>query len=550
MTDDDKNSVQDSLPSSGELLGILVSKLGIRGAALSSKTAQRYFRGIRVEPDSENDVHDGIAAALVRGGIFPPLTEGNPRWEEALSNVISEHCGYWDRSTAFIKRTSAPTYGIGAAIEWYLQLVVVDLAFRITSAIRLLGLEPPAKGLPIWSKENARSLCIREIQDEIGPEGPSLETLAEKAEVSDNILDEWRAGRARPREDNLMRLASALADYHPLLDSSQLARRLRLHYLLCDMCTFLSEYLGRESVEHVAEILISLIHQLLGETESEDASPGALLRIMLYGSRCNEAASQVRNLAALQQDQQWSEAILASATAMGREAYLQDKAYRDATQLWHPLPTENDEYFPPDYAEYEREFIEQTTRLRDKIAQGDPAADLNFMVERISDLRRRKQQCPTFVQYHYGLGSTLGTYGVLLAKEDWVEEGIQECRIAAQLDPEWDIPLVEIGIILMRRGKFEDARMELESAVEKHGRTEALAFNLAEARMFCRDFAGAIEMFSVVIEQVPKFGEALDRLAFCCIRDGQQRRGHQLAREARHLGSSWTYDGLQDGRLS
>ena len=63
------------------------------------------------------------------------------------------------------------------------------------------------------------------------------------------------------------------------------------------------------------------------------------------------------------------------------------------------------------------------------------------------------------------------------------------------MDPEWDFPLVEIGIILMRSGKFEDARQELESAIKIHGNTEALAFNLAEARIFYRDFCGAIEMF-------------------------------------------------------
>ena len=64
-------------------------------------------------------------------------------------------------------------------------------------------------------------------------------------------------------------------------------------------------------------------------------------------------------------------------------------------------------------------------------------------------------------------------------------------------------------------------------------------------RMHCHDFLGAIGLFEIVIQGFPRFAEAIDRLALC-----YQRKGKQLAREARHLGSSWTYNALERGRVN
>jgi len=73
-----------------------------------------------------------------------------------------------------------------------------------------------------------------------------------------------------------------------------------------------------------------------------------------------------------------------------------------------------------------------------------------------------------------------------------IEEGIQECWIATKLDPKWDIPLVEIGIILINSGQNQAALEHLEAAVKTLPvMTTHLAVNLGYARMRCNDPKGA-----------------------------------------------------------
>jgi tetratricopeptide (TPR) repeat protein len=231
-------------------------------------------------------------------------------------------------------------------------------------------------------------------------------------------------------------------------------------------------------------------------------------------------------------------------------AYIQDKAYRCAADIGNPEPLEQDGDGPPGFREFEHTFIDQSTALRKALATADYGEALRLLKEHIEDLRIRISRNPESAEYHYSLGAMLGLIGCKFNMGALADEGVLECRIASQLDPTWDIPLLEIGIIRMRQGDFDGARLELEAAIHGFGKaTPGLAFNLAEARMFCGDFMGAIALFELVTREVPNFAEAIDRLAFCCVRSGNTIRGKQLAREARHLGGSWTYDNLENGRL-
>ena len=43
-----------------------------------------------------------------------------------------------------------------------------------------------------------------------------------------------------------------------------------------------------------------------------------------------------------------------------------------------------------------------------------------------------------------------------------VDEGIEECWIAARLDDDWELPRVEVGIILLNAGRNQEALEHLE----------------------------------------------------------------------------------------
>ena len=62
------------------------------------------------------------------------------------------------------------------------------------------------------------------------------------------------------------------------------------------------------------------------------------------------------------------------------------------------------------------------------------------------------------------LGSFLGMVGKNSGKRSLVDEGVLECKITAGLQPDWDNPAVEVGIILVNIGEGAAALRELEQA--------------------------------------------------------------------------------------
>ena len=62
------------------------------------------------------------------------------------------------------------------------------------------------------------------------------------------------------------------------------------------------------------------------------------------------------------------------------------------------------------------------------------------------------------------LGSFLGMVGKNFGKRSLVDEGVLECKITAGLQPDWDNPAVEVGIILVNIGEGAAALRELEQA--------------------------------------------------------------------------------------
>ena len=83
------------------------------------------------------------------------------------------------------------------------------------------------------------------------------------------------------------------------------------------------------------------------------------------------------------------------------------------------------------------------TQAEQAIAEGDHKTA-------ILHLRRAVELQPFDAQIHFHLGASLGQIGE-------VEEGTKECRIAAQLEPDWEIPKVEVGIILANAERYEEA---------------------------------------------------------------------------------------------
>jgi tetratricopeptide (TPR) repeat protein len=156
--------------------------------------------------------------------------------------------------------------------------------------------------------------------------------------------------------------------------------------------------------------------------------------------------------------------------------------------------------------------------------------------------RRAIELQPLNADYHFQLGALLGKIGQ-------IDEGIQECRIALQLKPGWDLPRIEIGIILINNHRYEEGRKHLEETARIVGTpTMHLSVSLGYARMCCKDFGGALELFDVVLREKPDHALALDCAAHCCFLLGETDRGIALVKEAFKHGASDTYREWCEGK--
>lgn len=173
------------------------------------------------------------------------------------------------------------------------------------------------------------------------------------------------------------------------------------------------------------------------------------------------------------------------------------------------------------------------TQAAHSAAEGDDAMA-------VLHLRRAVELQPLNADYRFELGAQLGKMGS-------VDEGILECNTAAQLKPEWDLPRIEVGIILINHGRYEEGRQHLEEVAKVVAMSPHLAFSLAYARMKCNEYAKALELFEVVLKETPEHAQALDCAAHCCFLIGQTDRGIALAKEAQKRGAEDTYQDWHEG---
>jgi Flp pilus assembly protein TadD len=169
--------------------------------------------------------------------------------------------------------------------------------------------------------------------------------------------------------------------------------------------------------------------------------------------------------------------------------------------------------------------------------QAGVASSHGRLDEAVAHLRRAVELVPTHDSAHFELGAALWQSGD-------IEGGLAECRIAAALKPEWELPQVEIGIILINDERYEEARAHLEDvyAAAKAPSTH-LCFNLATARWRCAAFGEGLALLEEVLadEGYASYPYALDQAAHCAFMVGDDVRGRAYTKRAHDLGCSKTY---------
>lgn len=420
-----EREVAPQLPTSGQIIGALVTRLGVSQPVLRNRTTRRYFAADPeqlVRDTSRAEVIGAIADELTSSGFITSAEtrENNYQLSDALASMLQWHADDWDLFRSFIRRRTMSVLPSHLPKVWgaYIRLAAIDLAVRVAAHLHLAGSSPEALGLLDSVSTGSRGDYLNRKRREAGV---SLEGLAEAVGVTDNAVDAWMYHGARPSDDNLARIAETLAGRIEGSIAANISLELRSLYWISDVATLLGEHIGVEAVSEVigrlhryAEETYRIIDdQLPVESRAEDL---AVLADLGVGARLAEPLLSA--LIEQEPDDEWREDL--RSTGLGKiqrilsvnlSAHLSAVATRleetDGRSV-EDLDANNSEA----YSHYRRSLELQVRGESDEaLAEAERAARLEPLV-------------PVY-QFRVGCLKTAGTKTRLLSARAWMHYGWQ-----------------------------------------------------------------------------------------------------------------------------
>ena len=382
--------------------------------------------------------------------------------------------------------------------------------------MRLAGYPAPSEETPLWADDRGGGLYLRELLRRCEQNAPTRPELAELLEVSLNTVAGWLDRRVRPRDEHLRRIGDILAPRISDMDSRDIQGRLRLHYGVSDICAELSRQVGRDTVNEAADAFVRFASRAyvelsnLGDPSTGDEVTTAILFLFVDGARVWPELLSV--LADQESDPLWEIELISAALPWESRIIYAMKVLRDTRSVAqlakerHGIPTEFSESvlgdalrwalagpavglprkLDPDM-HYYRVSGDAQFSAANRLIQFEQARALGDYRTALTHIRRAVELQPQNAQYHFLLGATLGMVGE-------VEEGIKECWIADNLNPDDELPRVEVGIILLNADRNEEARNHLEKIAAGDDSLSAhLSFNLGVARFRCGAYEEAMK---------------------------------------------------------
>lgn len=349
----------------------------------------------------------------------------------------------------------------------FARLAVIDVALRV-AAFRSYHQLGPLESL---AEDAHAGLLIRRLLTEAELTREKFECLDER---SDNSVDAWCDGKSRMNEDNILKVAKGLSSNPPTL-----AARLRRHYAWWALRGSAVAVFWKEAAADLFSALIRLANKLL-DGLSRSRLPPEQRRMtevgIIFMGRCFESTRFLRNHASrTEQDGHWIEALTVNdidyvigharrvaAIPEVRARFVAQGADMDLVDRIAQMVTSGPRIgFVPQTGS-NRQYVYRlsgdaqfTVNVRD--AQAEEALLRGDLDGAVVHRRRQVALQPEKAMWHFKLGTVLSQRG------DY-EEALAECWLAAQIEPTWELPRVEIGVIHLDAGHAEKAVEELEVA--------------------------------------------------------------------------------------
>ena len=540
---------ESRIPYSGQIIAAVLQAFDIEIASPNPRTVRRYLSGASLNPHNESELFLSIGQALVDKGIVPvpgQLEKISLSMPLFLMFIVARSAVQWDALVAKLQSQASPDIDLKTLAAGFLRLVMVDLALRGFALLRLCRIAPPPAETPVWAYPNGGGMYLRRLLEE---SGITRKQLAARMEVSDNSVDNWCDGLAKPNSANLALIGNQL----PAASGSYLL----LHFALAEISDNLATVIGRDTVIELAAALcrfISMLTQIVNEVELPPIEKDfdAELRTFFMGSGYANAIPLLQALAADEDDPAWKADIK---TAVGPWEWKFDTLAVEASGHHHSAGLAQDLWAVPSLSA-EQAVIEEaaekaiTAEMAASYAQSPEEAVARWgwrAITRVLDsyiaIRRNLvEQHPLSANTHQQLGACLGKMAELSGDRKLLEEGIAECKIAAAILPGWDVPLVEPAIMLGNVGLYDRALEELTLARKSLTQeTPHFLYCHGYVLMCLGRYQEALEAFEQVLAAAPNYAIALNDAACCAFELGDRTKGQRYAKQADRAGHGYAY---------
>ena len=531
-----EREVKPRLPTSGQILGALVSRLGIKHPLLQNRTARRYFAGDPerlVKDFTREEIIGAIAQVLTDSGFVESPQERQANYKSApiLASMLQWHADNWDLTRSFLRRRTIDVLPGNLSKVWeaYVRLAVVDLALRVAAHLHLAGASPSALEFLGHIDQKGRGDYLNEKRRQAGL---TLEDLALKVDVDDHTVDSWMYKGTRPTDDNLTKTAEVIANNSEGTVTSDIALELRALYWVSDVAALLSEHIASQAVDDAigrlrryAEMTYRAIEdQLPAENRAEDLT---ILADWGVGSRLAEPLLSA--LIAQEPDDEWREDLrpfgmdwirrVLSANMGVHLVEVDDLIQKTEGRLLEDWDVSN----PEAYAHYRRsQELQMQGRLHEALAEVEIAARLD----------------PLDPANHFTLGSVKTGIGIGRGDTALINEGLNALWIAVTLDPRWIVPWTEIGSTLHHAGRSVEAVEHLRNVNPErspldsryHGTLGAACWKVGQ-------LPEALAAFEASLELDPEGTSDLLAASEIALLVGDHEKHRRYLRRAKHFGA-------------
>ena len=530
-----KSEVPPQLPTSGQILGVLVRSMRFNDPRLRSKTAQRYFSGRTdrlVKESSRSEIVEAISEALAELG-FGATSPGRNETSAAsvLVPILEWHAANWDSLRTFLLPRMMRVYPSHLTPVWhtYLRLATIDLALRVAGHLYLAGAPEETLDFLEWMAPNRRGAYLNGKRKSAGV---TLRNLVDSVGVDEDTVEGWLYRGVRPSDENLAKIGKALTPDADPDEYDRMVRDLRLLYGVSDIAGILGQHIGAEAagalvdrLRRYALLAYRTVHDSMPQVRAAD-----LTELASRGARFWLAQPLLAVLSSHESDREWQQDLAAAGSDwIGRVLDINLQVHRSEEDA---LIRETDgrileRWGVGNISAYEHYRLSMELQMK------------GMMDAALVEVAKAVALDPLDPGYHFTLGSVKGGVGARSGDQAMVEQGLEECWVAANLDPTWILPWTEIGLILLNVGRVGEAVEHLRGVRPECGPPDARYYAaLGTALRESGEFTESLTALELSLKLNPNDMSVAVAAAGTALMAGDKVKSNRYGKVARHLGGS------------